>query len=107
MLRQSWRSYSIRHDVPPITRPARKLAGYFSDTISEGSPDQDTYAEGPVPSNCGGFGNSKNGPAVIFQHVVHSTGTREADCAEAISSEEKVEWTSTRMPDLRCAVERS
>src|SRR5258707_8153578 len=24
----------------------------------------------------------KDGPAVIFQHVVHSTGTREADCSE-------------------------
>ena len=30
------------------------------------------------------------GPAVIFQEVVHSTGTREADCAEAITSEEKL-----------------
>ena len=44
---------------------------------------------------------------MIFQEVVHSIGTREADCAEAITSEEKMEWTSIRMPDLAFAVERN
>lgn len=37
---------------------------------------------------------------MIFEEVVHSMGTREADCAEAITSEEKMEWTPIRMPDL-------
>src|ERR1035438_277239 len=46
------------------------------------------------------------GAPVIFQDVVHSIGTREADCAEQSSFRGATEWTFTRMPDLRLAVER-
>src|SRR5579863_246699 len=48
----------------------------------------------------------KGGPAVIFQEVVHSIGSREADCDEQSSFRGQTEWTSTRMPDLPFAVER-
>ena len=40
------------------------------------------------------------------QEVVHSIGTREADCDEQSSFRGQTEWTSTRMPDSLCAVER-
>ena len=43
---------------------------------------------------------------MIFQDVVHSIGTREADCDEQSSFRGETEWTSTRMPDLPFAVER-
>jgi hypothetical protein len=43
---------------------------------------------------------------VLFQDVVHSIGTREADCDEQSSFRGQIEWTSTRMPDSLCAVER-
>jgi len=46
------------------------------------------------------------GPPVIFQDVVHSIGTGEADCDEQSSFRGQTEWTSTRMPDSRFAVER-
>jgi hypothetical protein len=36
---------------------------------------------------------------VIFQEVVHSIGTREADCDEQSSFRGQTEWTSIRMPD--------
>ena len=45
---------------------------------------------------------AKRRAAVIFQEVVHSTGTREADCSEQ-SPRGEIEWTFTRMPDLPCA----
>src|SRR5271166_2574937 len=48
----------------------------------------------------------KSGAPVIFQDVVHSIGTREADCAEQSSFRGATEWTFTRMPDLPLAVER-
>src|SRR6202521_4439372 len=48
----------------------------------------------------------KDGPAVIFQDVVHSIGTGEADCDEQSSFPGQTEWTSTRMPDSLFAVER-
>src|SRR5205807_9736543 len=47
-----------------------------------------------------------SGPPVLFQDVVHSIGTREADCDEQYSFRGQIEWTSTRMPDSLCAVER-
>jgi hypothetical protein len=47
------------------------------------------------------------GLAVIFQEVVHSIRTGEADCDEQSSFRGKIEWTYIRMPDLPCAVERS
>ena len=34
-----------------------------------------------------------------FQEVVHSSGTREADCDEQSSFRGPIEWTFTRMPD--------
>jgi hypothetical protein len=40
-----------------------------------------------------------SGPPVIFQDVVHSNGTREADCDEQSSFRGAIEWTFTRMPD--------
>jgi len=46
--------------------------------------------------------NQAGGPgrvAVIFQEVVHSIGTREADCDEQSSFRGQTEWTSIRMPD--------
>ena len=43
---------------------------------------------------------------VIFQEVVHSIETGEADCASNHFRGES-EWTSTRMPDLPSVVERS
>jgi hypothetical protein len=43
---------------------------------------------------------------VIFQEVVHSIGTREADCDEQSSFRGQIEWTSIRMPDSLCVVER-
>ena len=43
---------------------------------------------------------------MIFQEVVHSIGTGEADCDEQSSFRGQTEWTSTRMPDSRFAVER-
>ena len=46
------------------------------------------------------------GVPVIFQDVVHSIGTGEADCDEQSSFRGQTEWTSTRMPDSRFAVER-
>src|SRR5579864_4575176 len=46
------------------------------------------------------------GLPVLFQDVVHSIGTREADCDEQSSFRGQIEWTSTRMPDSLCAVER-
>src|SRR5208282_465796 len=46
------------------------------------------------------------GLAVIFQDVVHSIGTREADCDEQSSFRGKTEWTFTRMPDSPFGVER-
>jgi hypothetical protein len=53
-----------------------------------------------------GAEKTKGGPAVIFQDVVHSIGTGEADCDEQSSFRGQTEWTSTRMPDSRFAVER-
>jgi len=41
---------------------------------------------------------------VIFQDVVHSIGTGEADCDEQSSFPGQTEWTSTRMPDSPFAV---
>ena len=38
--------------------------------------------------------------------IVHSTETGEAEGAEQSASQEKAEWTYTRMPDLRRAVEK-
>jgi len=49
---------------------------------------------------------AKGGAPVMFQDVVHSIGTREADCDEQSSFRGQTEWTSIRMPDSRCAVER-
>src|SRR5882757_3316830 len=46
------------------------------------------------------------GAPVIFQDVVHSNGTREADCDEQSSFRGAIEWTFTRMPDSASAVER-
>ena len=46
-----------------------------------------------------------NGAPVLFQDVVHSKGTREADCDEQSSFRGPLEWTSTRMPDSLFAVE--
>lgn len=48
----------------------------------------------------------EGGLSVIFQDIVHSNGTREADCAEQSGFRGATEWTFTRMPDLRLAVER-
>src|SRR5947209_15233359 len=45
-------------------------------------------------------------PPVIFQEVVHSIRTREADCDEQSSFRGQTEWTSTRMPDSLFAVQR-
>ena len=44
--------------------------------------------------------------ALDLQEVVHSNGSREADCDEQSSFRGQTEWTSTRMPDSLCAVER-
>src|SRR5271165_7229302 len=52
------------------------------------------------------WGPRSGGAPVIFQDVVHSIGTREADCAEQSSFRGATEWTFTRMPDLPLAVER-
>jgi hypothetical protein len=52
------------------------------------------------------FGNRYRGLAVIFQDVVRSIGTGEADCDEQSSFPGQTEWTSTRMPDSPFAVER-
>ena len=41
MVRQFWRSAPIRHDVPPIMEPARELAGYFLDALSNISQRSD------------------------------------------------------------------
>jgi hypothetical protein len=38
--------------------------------------------------------------AVMFQEVVHSVKTREANCGKQFTSKGSTEWTSTRMPDL-------
>ena len=46
------------------------------------------------------------GSPVIFQDVVHSIETGEADCDEQSSFPGRTEWTSTRMPDLPFVVER-
>src|SRR5208337_955034 len=46
------------------------------------------------------------GAPVIFQDVVHSERTGEADCAEQSSFPGVPEWTFTRMPDLAFVVER-
>ena len=48
---------------------------------------------------------AQHGAPVIFQEVVHSIRTGEADCDEQSSFPGKTEWTSTRMPDLPFAVE--
>src|SRR5271166_5743946 len=48
----------------------------------------------------------KDGAPVIFQDVVHSERTGEADCAEQSSFPGVPEWTFTRMPDLAFVVER-
>jgi predicted CXXCH cytochrome family protein len=45
------------------------------------------------------------GAPVIFQEVVHSIRTGEADCDEQSSFPGEIEWTSTRMPDLPSVVE--
>jgi PAS domain S-box-containing protein len=52
------------------------------------------------------IGRLAGGAAVIFQEVVHSIGTGEADCDEQSSFRGQTEWTSTRMPDSRFVVER-
>src|SRR5579864_8259406 len=61
-------------------------------------------------ATCGSRRNASamlvSGPPVLFQDVVHSIGTREADCDEQSSFRGQIEWTSTRMPDSLCAVER-
>jgi hypothetical protein len=41
--------------------------------------------------------DGRHGAPVIFQEVVHSIGTREADCDEQLVTLE-TEWTITRMP---------
>src|SRR5271165_2934475 len=52
------------------------------------------------------LGRKKGGPPVIFQEVVHSIGTREADCDEQSSFRGTTEWTFIRMPALPFVVER-
>jgi len=50
--------------------------------------------------------NVKFQDVVPSKSIVHSTKTGEADGAEQTASQEKAEWTCTRMPDLPSAVEK-
>ncbi len=59
-----------------------------------------------VEEGYNGLLDRRRGQAVICQDVVHSIGTREADCDEQSGFRGKTESTSIRMPDSPSAVER-